>query len=80
MRKHLSIWIDPLFKLNIKKTIDLRTIDEALMVKPERYEKKEYVNDEEPEKIVYDDEVEDERIRHNYIFIMTNLLTCIDRC
>lgn len=49
------------------------------MVKPERYEKKEYVNDEEPEKIVYEDEVEDERIRHNYIFIMTNLLTCIDK-
>ena len=75
----LKYLIDPLFKLNIKKTIDLRTIDEALMVKPERYEKKEYVNDEEPEKIVYDDEVEDERIRHNYIFIMTNLLTCIDK-
>lgn len=75
----LKYLIDPLFKLNIKKTIDLRTIDEALMVKPERYEKKEYVNDKEPEKIVYDDEVEDERIRHNYIFIMTNLLTCIDK-
>ena len=75
----LKYLIDPLFKLNIRKTIDLKIIDDALMVKPERYEKKEYVHTGEPEKIVYDDEVEDERIRHNYIFIMNNLLACIDK-
>ena len=35
----LKYLIDPLLKLNIRKTLDLKTIDEALMVKPERYEK-----------------------------------------
>ncbi len=75
----LKYMIEPLLKLNIKKTIDLKIIDEALMVKPEKYEKKEYVNTKEPAKIVYEDEVEDERIKHNYTFMMTNLLMCIDK-
>ena len=32
-----------------------------------------------PGDIVYEDEIEDERIRHNYIFIMNNLKECINR-
>ena len=32
-----------------------------------------------PIDIVYEDEIEDERIRHNYIFIMNNLKECINR-
>ena len=43
--------------------------DEALMVKPERYEKKEYVNKNELKQIVYEDEAVDERIKHNYTFV-----------
>ena len=65
----LKYLIDPLLKLNIRKTLDLKTIDEALMVKPERYEKKEYVNKNELKQIVYEDEAVDERIKHNYTFV-----------
>lgn len=75
----LKYLIDPLLKLNIRKTLDLKTIDEALMVKPERYEKKEYVNKNELKQIVYEDEAVDERIKHNYTFVMNNLLICIDK-
>ena len=75
----LSFIIEPLLKLNIKKTFDIKTIDEALLVKPARYDKKEYVTEDTPEDIVYEDEIEDERIRHNYIFIMNNLKECINR-
>lgn len=75
----LKYLIDPLFKLKLRKIPDLRSIDEALMVKPEKYEKKEYVNEAEPEEIVYEDEKVDDRIRHNYTFIMNNLLLCIDK-
>ena len=75
----LAFIIEPLLKLNIKKTFDIKTIDEALLVKPARYDKKEYVTEDTPEDIVYEDEIEDERIRHNYIFIMNNLKECINR-
>lgn len=75
----LKYLIDPLLKLNIRKKIDIKVIDEALQAPTERYEKKEYINIKEPEKIVYEDEKEDERIRHNYIFVMNNLLACIDK-
>ena len=75
----LAFMIEPLLKLNIKKTFDIKTIDEALLVKPARYDKKEYVTEDTPEDIVYEDEIEDERIRHNYIFIMNNLKECINR-
>lgn len=75
----LAFIIEPLLKLNIKKTFDIKTIDEALLVKPARYDKKEYVTEDTSEDIVYEDEIEDERIRHNYIFIMNNLKECINR-
>ena len=73
MTSLLAFIIEPLLKLNIKKTFDIKTIDEALLVKPARYDKKEYVTEDTPEDIVYEDEIEDERIRHNYIFIMNIL-------
>ena len=50
----LSFIIEPLLKLNIKKTFDIKTIDEALLVKPARYDKKEYVTEDTPEDIVYE--------------------------
>ncbi|MCI6163591.1 MAG: hypothetical protein MR675_00155 [Lachnospira sp.] len=68
-----------ILKPNIKKTFDIVSIDDALTVKPEKYEKKELVDEEEPEKIIFDDEIEDERIRHNYIFIMGNLKECLKK-
>lgn len=68
-----------ILKPNIKKTFDIVSIDDALTVKPEKYEKKELVDEEEPEKIIFDDEIEDERIRHNYIFIMENLKGCLKK-
>jgi hypothetical protein len=69
----LSQMLAPLFKPNIKKTFDLVTIDSALSIKPPRYSEAEKVTRETPEEIVYDDEIEEARIRDNYIFIMDNL-------
>ncbi|MDO5381500.1 MAG: hypothetical protein Q4F06_02090 [Eubacteriales bacterium] len=71
--------LNPLFKPNIRKTFNVTVIDEALTVKPERYEKKEQVSTDKPEEIVFDDEIEDKRIRDNYIFVMNNLLECLKK-
>ena len=73
----LSAMISPLFKPKIKKTFNLNNIDEALTIKPLKYVMVEMVNDEEPEEIIFDDELEDRRIAGNYIFIMNNLLQCM---
>lgn len=75
----LAILLNPLFKPNIKKTFNITTIDEALTVKPAKYEFKEKVENGPVEDIIFDDEIEDERIRHNYIFIMNNLIMLLDK-
>ena len=75
----LSILLGPLFKPNIKKTFGLNSIDEALTMKPAKYEYKEKVINEEAMDIVFEDEIEDARIKFNYIFIMNNLISVLDK-
>ena len=75
----LAEFLRPLFKPNIKKRFPVNAIDDALSVKPARYEKVEHVSLETPEEIVFEDEVADLRIRDNYIFIMDNLIACLKK-
>lgn len=71
--------LSPLFKPKIRKTFDITAIDDALTNRPAKYVAVEKVSEEKPEDIVFADEVEDERIAHNYKFIMSNLLMCMEK-
>ena len=69
----LAVVLSPLFRPNVNKTFDVMNIDNALNNKPPRYQEVEKVVREVPADIVFDDEVEEKRIRDNYVFIMDNL-------
>lgn len=71
--------LSPIFRPRIKKTFSVPMIDDALNNKPAKYVAVEKVSEEKPEDIVFADEVEDERIKHNYTFIMSNLLACMEK-
>ena len=71
--------LSPIFRPRIKKTFSVPMIDDALNNKPAKYVAVEKVSVEKPEDIVFADEVEDERIKHNYTFIMSNLLACMEK-
>ena len=71
--------LSPLFRPRIKKTFSIPMIDDALNNKPAKYVAVEKVSEEKPEDIVFADEIEDERIKHNYTFIMSNLLVCMEK-
>jgi hypothetical protein len=75
----LSSFITPLFKPKIKKMFNVITIDDALTLKPQKYEAAEKVIGQKAEEIVFQDELEDERLQFNYTFIMNNLLEYIKR-
>lgn len=59
----LVTMLSPLLKPNIRKTFDLISIDDALMVKPPRYEEKELISNERPEDIEFADEIEERELR-----------------
>lgn len=67
----------PLLKLNIRKQFNLTTIDNMLTYRPEKAETAEKIVETEAREIVFEDEVEDERIKNNYTFFMRELLTQI---
>ena len=71
--------LSPLLKPNIRKTFDLISIDDALMVKPPRYEEKELISNERPEDIEFEDEIEEKRFKDNYVFLMNNLIVCLKK-
>ena len=73
----LAELINPLFMPKTKKTFNAENIDEALTVRPARYQEAEKVSAEPPREIVYEDELEEQRISHNYAFIMENLLAAL---
>lgn len=75
----LVTMLSPLLKPNIRKTFDLISIDDALMVKPPRYEEKELISNERPEDIEFEDEIEEKRIKDNYVFLMKNLIVCLKK-
>lgn len=74
----LESMIQPLFLPHIKKNFNVINIDDALTLKPLKYEKVERVSAETPEEIIFEDEIEDQRIHENYIFIMKNLLQALE--
>lgn len=71
--------LNPLLKPNIRKRFNINMIDEALTLKPVKYDKAEIIVHQEERKIVFDDQIEDDRIRHNYIFIMKNLCQAFEQ-
>ena len=70
--------IEPLLKLNIKKTFDIKAIDKMLTLPGEREEKGEVISETEEETpYIYDDEIEDERIEENFELIILTLMEYI---
>lgn len=70
----LEAFIEPLLKLNIRKTFQLRMIDEMLTYRPEKEEAAELVIKKHEEEYVYEDELEEARIVYNFQIIMKILL------
>lgn len=68
--------VRPVMGHKIEKTFFLGRIEDMLTFRPEREEKAEIVSEKEADEIVFDDEVEDARIRENYITLI-RLLLCL---
>lgn len=71
--------VRPIMGLNINKTFGIRRIEELLTYRAGREEKAELIEDAVAENIVYDDELEDERIRQNYSSLIKLLLSLLKR-
>lgn len=71
--------VRPIMGLNINKTFGVRRIEELLTYRAGREEKAELIEDSVVENIVYDDELEDERIRQNYSSLIKLLLSLLKR-
>lgn len=70
----LSILVDPLLKPKLRKTFNLRNIDALLTYKPVEEEKGEEIQYNDETEYVTIDDIEDERISHNFLTIMGLLL------
>ena len=70
--------VSPLFMPKVKKTFDITAIDNALENKPVKYQEAEKVSRQELTDIVFEDEVEEKRIRDNYVFLMDNILSALE--
>ena len=62
--------IVPMLNLKVPKQFDIINIDEMLLYRPEGEEKGEKIKDEQLKEYVYEDELEDKRIEHNYRIFM----------
>lgn len=63
----LELFVKPLLKLNIRKTFSLTLLDNMLNLRNDASEDKEKIKAEEyNEDFKYNDEIEEERISHNY--------------
>jgi hypothetical protein len=69
----------PMFKPHVQKSFPMDMTDDALTVKPKQYSEVEKVSVTKAEDIVFDDVVEEERIKKNYIFLMKNLLSAFEQ-
>lgn len=74
----LQTLISPLFMPRAKKRLDLVRIDDCLTYRPEHVEVVERVTKEPPKEIKFMDEMEDDRIKYNYSFLMKNLLAYME--
>jgi len=74
----LSHIVMPLLGININKSFSLKSIDKMLTLKNDKKEANEIVKDhKEEEHYVYDDEIEDERIKHNFSNLIKELMECV---
>ncbi len=74
----LDYIIKPLLCVNIKKSFSLKSIDKMLTLKNDKKEANEIVKGNSiPENYVYEDEIEEDRIRHNYSGIIEEFLQCV---
>jgi len=75
----LSLIIASMLKPKVKKTFNIINMDDCLTYRPERYDKAEIVSKSEAKDIQFVDEIEDERIKINYRFLMRNLLLYLNQ-
>jgi len=75
----LGLIIASLLKPKAKKTFNIISMDDCLTYRPERYEKAEVVSRSIAKDIKFVDEIEDERIKNNYRFLMRNLLIYLEK-
>lgn len=66
--------IVPMLNLNVPKKFDIINIDDMLLYRTEGEEKVEKIKDEQLKEYVYEDEIEDKRIEHNYGIFLGVLL------
>jgi hypothetical protein len=60
----------PLFGLKLRKTFSFERLDDLLSCRPEETENGEAVSDGAEEVYVFEDDVEEERIRHNHRLLL----------
>ena len=73
--------IVPILSLNTKKQFSLCAIDQLLLAKPATEEKGEKIKEEvEAVEYIYEDELEEQRISHNYVAIIKVLLDKLSTC
>ena len=71
----LGIFVKPLFKLNIKKNFNVTDIDKLLSVRPEKTEEAEKIKETiDEQEYVYEDEIAELRITHNYHTLIREIL------
>lgn len=70
----MAVMVKGLLKPNIRKQFDLIRIDDMLTYRPEKAEQAEKILEKEEVQIVFDDEVEEERIASNLRIFMEELL------
>ncbi len=75
----LEALVMPLFAVSPEKTLNLRRLDDLLMVNPERQEIAEAMPEGEEQTYIYEDEIEDARIQKNYILLFENLLQTLEK-
>ena len=77
----LQYMITPILSLNTKKQFSLCLIDQLLMAKPAAEEKGEKIKEnKETVTYIYEDEVEEQRISHNYVEIIRVLFEKLSKC
>lgn len=70
----LSMMVEPLLDINIRKSFNLLMIDDMLSYRPERVERIETEEIREEEEIIFPDEVEEKRMNHNFGVFMRKLM------
>ena len=73
----LEVMTAPLFGLKIRKTFQLGRLEDLLSCRPEGTETGEAVSEGEEEVYVFEDELEEERIRHNHRMLLKILFDAL---